>query len=144
MPFFIIFVLIPLIEIGLFMTVGDAIGLLPTLLLAFVTAIIGGWIVKYQGFELFQNTRNSMASGKFPAYEIFEGFCLVAAGATLITPGFFTDTIGFLLLVPSVRKMAYGYLKDKTVFQTATSQRPQPANDRVIEGEFETINNEKD
>lgn len=149
MPFFIIFVVIPFIEIMLFMTVGSAIGLLPTLVLAFATAILGGWIVKYQGFELFTKTRTSLSGGQFPAFEIFEGFCLVAAGATLITPGFLTDAIGFFLLVPAVRKAAYTALKSRTTFTNFRSQTSAPPGDQpprdptVLEGEFETINDNK-
>jgi UPF0716 protein FxsA len=104
MPFFILFILIPFVEIYVFLQVGDTIGIGTTLFLAFFTAILGGIIIKYQGMATLQAVQNSMRHGQAPMAEIFDGFCLVAAGATLITPGFVTDTIGFLLLIPAVRK----------------------------------------
>ena len=105
MPFFIIFILIPFIEIYVFLQVGDSIGIGTTLFLAFFTAVLGGIIIKYQGMATLQAVQNSLRHGQAPMAEIFDGFCLVAAGATLITPGFVTDTIGFLLLIPAVRTL---------------------------------------
>jgi len=103
MVFFIVFLLIPFVEIGVFIAVGEEIGLFTTLALAFLTAILGGAIIRYQGLQTFLSFQNSMRGGAMPVQEIFDGFCLVAAGALLITPGFVTDTIGFLLLVPKIR-----------------------------------------
>jgi len=103
MPFFLIFVLIPFTEIFVFMTVGVKIGLLNTLLLALFTAVLGGGIARHQGLETLFKAQKSMRAGSMPTKELFDGLCLVAAGALLITPGFVTDTIGFLLLIPPVR-----------------------------------------
>ncbi len=103
MPFFIIFVAVPLIEIALFITIGGQLGVFMTLLIAFVTAVIGGAIFRHQGMRTFQQASRTMEEGGFPARELFDGFCLVIAAATLVTPGFLTDAIGFLLLVPAFR-----------------------------------------
>lgn len=104
MLIFIIFIVIPLIEISLFISVGEEIGLAETLLLCFLTAMIGGYFVKQQGISTLINVQHSVEKGGFPAQEIFDGICIVVAGATLITPGFFTDAVGFLLLVPAFRQ----------------------------------------
>lgn len=103
MIFFVLFLIIPFIEIAVFMQVGEVIGLWQTLFFAFLTAIIGGGIIRYQGLKTFMSAQKALQSNDLPVQEIFDGFCLVAAGALLITPGFVTDTIGFLLLIPPIR-----------------------------------------
>ncbi len=103
MPFLIIFILIPLGEVLLFMKVSEHIGLGTALLMALITAIFGGLIVKYQGVHTMVTAQRTMLGGGVPTKEIFDGLCIVAAGATLITPGFITDAIGFALLIPTVR-----------------------------------------
>lgn len=104
MPFFfVVFVLVPLVEIGLFIQIGGRIGLATTLLIALGTAILGGALFRYQGVRTFQRAIESMNRAEFPVKELFDGFCLVIAAALLITPGFFTDTIGFVLLIPQMR-----------------------------------------
>ena len=100
MPFIILFIIIPLVEIYFFLLVGDAVGILQTLLLCVLTAIIGGFLVKKQGLETLFNAQKNLQGGTLPMKEIFDGFCLVVAGALLMTPGFFTDIVGFSLLVP--------------------------------------------
>lgn len=144
MPFFIIFMLIPFIEIAVFIAVGDVIGIGTTLLLAFFTAILGGAIIRHQGLQVLAEGRGAMRGGALPAKEIFDGFCLVAAGATLITPGFVTDTIGFLLLIPALRdKLREALSAHFTVtgaeshFYSGTSTRSARSVDpNVIEAEY--------
>lgn len=150
MPFLIIFILIPFIEIMVFMQVGDAIGIGTTLLLALLTAILGGFIIKYQGVFTIHAVRESIAQGKTPVAEIFDGFCLVAAGATLITPGFVTDTVGFLLLIPPVRTALRKALSSK-MNVASSKQFHQNPNDpyqsrqdsNVIEGDYERVEDDK-
>jgi len=150
MPFLIIFILIPIVEIGVFMAVGDVIGLGWTLFFALFTAILGGAIIRYQGIQTLMAAQRDMQSAKMPIQEIFDGFCLVAAGATLITPGFVTDAIGFLLLVPPVR-MALRALLGKSFKMSAMSgaafgQSHQHGagaprqDDGVIEVDYERVN----
>lgn len=147
MPFFAIFIVIPLLELMVFASVGEHIGLFTTLLLALLTAIIGGAIVKYQGVQTLFALRTSVDRGEMPLDKIFDGFCLVAAGALLITPGFITDTIGFALLVPAFRSFLRHIVKNHTQW-TVTSPhggggRARPNDPTIIEGEYENLDEDK-
>ncbi|MBL4803757.1 MAG: FxsA family protein [Alphaproteobacteria bacterium] len=143
MPFFVIFVIIPLMELFVFAAVGEQIGLFTTLFIALMTAIIGGALVKQQGFQTIMAMRNSMDRGKMPLDEIFDGFCLVAAGALLITPGFITDTVGFALLVPLFRKALRHYIKNHTQWAMSGTysnhRNPHGYDPTIIEGEYERM-----
>lgn len=146
MPFFIIFILVPIIEIYVFIQVGDEIGIATTLLLAFITAILGGTIIKYQGLATLHAVQESMRHGKAPMAEIFDGFCLVAAGATLITPGFVTDTIGFLLLVPAVRRFLRHHIGKYIEMRSMNDINPghpyPPRDPDIIEAEYTRVEDE--
>ena len=140
MPFLVIFIVIPFVELAVFASVSEHIGIWTTLLLAFVTAIIGGLLVKFQGLQTFHALQKALNQGQMPLSEIFDGFCLVAAGALLITPGFVTDTLGFALLIPAFR----GFLKHCIRTHTSWSVSSHHAqwsgtDDDVIEGEYETV-----
>ena len=126
MPFFLIFILIPLAEIIVFMSVSDHIGLGTALLMALFTAIIGGMIVKYQGIQTMMAAQKTLKSGGMPAKELFDGLCLVAAGATLITPGFITDALGFSLLIPAVRNAIRTKLSENGRFKAAGFHTEHP------------------
>ena len=141
MPFLVIFIVIPFTELALFASVSEHIGIWTTLFLAFLTAILGGSIVKYQGFQTLFSMRESMDQGQMPVDEIFDGFCLVAAGALLITPGFLTDTIGFALLVPPARKALKAFLGKYMNWQVQshTNKRYSHHDSGVIEGDYEEI-----
>ena len=146
MIFIVLFLVIPFVEIAVFMQVGEAIGVWQTLFFAFLTAIIGGGVIRYQGLQTFQSAQKSLQGNDLPVQEIFDGFCLVAAGALLITPGFVTDTIGFLLLVPPVRVWLRGVLgQNLHVFtpQPGHSQQqnsPYSSHDSdIIDVEFERM-----
>ncbi|NJO36959.1 MAG: FxsA family protein [Rhizobiales bacterium] len=97
------FVVMPLIEIAVLIQVGSWLGLWPTLGLIVLTAIIGTWMLRRQGFAVLARAQRQLAEGGIPIGEVFEGLCLVIAGALLLTPGFVTDAIGGSLLVPPVR-----------------------------------------
>ena len=118
---FAVFLIVTWIEIGLFITLGQAIGLWPTLLGVVVTALIGSIIVRQQGMSLISDIRRTTAAGGLPARQLAEGMMIGIAGALLLTPGYFTDTIGFLLLVPAVRGAIYSYLKTKITVVSSTS-----------------------
>ena len=151
MPFFIIFVMIPLLEIMVFISVSDKIGLGTALLMALCTAILGGIIVKYQGIRTMFTAQQSMKKGKIPSQEIFDGLCLVAAGATLITPGFITDALGFALLIPAIRNVLRKKLAASAQFKsvhikagyTESHTDHRPTDPDVIDVDYETIE-EKD
>ncbi len=115
------FLLVPLIEIGLFIVLGQTIGLWPTLLGVLATALIGSVIIRSQGLSLISDIQRHMRAGMLPAQQLFEGLMVGIAGALLLTPGYFTDTIGFLLLVPPLRIIVYNWLKTRIHVDTVTS-----------------------
>ena len=105
MPVFILlFIGVPLIEIYLLIQVGQVIGALPTIGLCVLTAIIGGALLRQQGFQTMRRAQENLNRGQLPAIEMFEGIALAIGGALLLTPGFATDVIGFLCLVPWSRR----------------------------------------
>ena len=97
------FIAVPLIEIGVFIQVGGLIGLWPTLAVVVLTAMIGTWMLRQQGLATLARARAHTDRGVLPARELFDGLCLLFAGALLLTPGFVTDGVGFLLFVPPLR-----------------------------------------
>ncbi len=97
------FIGVPLVEIAVFVQVGGWIGLLPTLALVVLTAVLGTWQLRTQGLATLLRARDQVDRGALPARELFDGACLLVAGALLLTPGFVTDTAGFLLFLPPVR-----------------------------------------
>ncbi|SIO49487.1 UPF0716 protein FxsA [Rhodovulum sp. ES.010] len=140
---FLIFLSVPLIEIALFIQVGGAIGLWPTLAIVVLTAVLGTWLLRRQGAHALVQLRRSFQELRDPAEPLAHGAMILFAGALLLTPGFFTDAVGFALLMPPVRSAAYRWLSRRVVVQTMTyGQGPeQPRTDRsdVIEGEFEDL-----
>ncbi len=101
--FALIFLLVPLIEIYILIQVGQVIGALWTVFFVVLTAVIGVQLLKSQGLSTLSRAQSKMNQGEMPASELFEGLALVVAGAFLLTPGFFTDAFGFLLLFPPTR-----------------------------------------
>ncbi|HHH46896.1 MAG TPA: FxsA family protein [Thiotrichales bacterium] len=101
---FLLFLTIPLVEVYLLIKVGGWIGALPTIGLVVFTAVLGAALLRIQGLETLQRFQMTLASGQIPAMEMLEGVVLAVSGALLLTPGFLTDTLGFLGLVPPVRR----------------------------------------
>jgi len=101
---FLLFLIVPIVEIYLLIEVGSVIGALPTVGLVVFTAILGAWLLRIQGFATLARVRSTVAQGGIPAMEMLEGAVLLVSGALLLTPGFFTDTIGFACLVPAFRR----------------------------------------
>ena len=108
-----LFILIPLLEIWLFILLGGFIGVYTTLLIILLTAVLGTFLVKTQGINVLKEIQNKFNELENPTEPIAHGAMILFAGALLLTPGFFTDTIGFLLLLPNVRKVAFFWLKNK-------------------------------
>jgi len=136
-----LFILIPLIEIYLFIEVGSRIGALNTILLVLFTAITGVALLRRQGLSTLQNVQRQMQAGEVPAAGMLEGMLLFFAGALLLTPGFFTDTIGFLLMIPPLRKAVALWILERSgwIVQIRTqSGKPHSAQDKthVIEGDY--------
>jgi UPF0716 protein FxsA len=100
---FVLFLLVPLIEIYVLIQVGDVIGAGWTIFAVVGTAVLGAVLLRQQGFSTLQRAQQTMSQGQIPATAMFEGVMLLFSGALLLTPGFVTDTIGFALLVPVVR-----------------------------------------
>lgn len=116
MIFFILFLVVPLIELTLFYKVGGEIGLLNTLALCLLTAVIGGFLFRQQGLSKLWQMQRAMDSGELPVKEIFDGVCILVAGALLMTPGFATDVMGFSLFIPPVRRfIGLQIIKSKNV-----------------------------
>jgi UPF0716 protein FxsA len=99
----IFFLLVPIVEIYLLIQVGQVIGAGWTILLVVLTAVIGVWLLRIQGLSTLTRVQRRLQENELPAREILEGVALVVAGAFLLTPGFFTDALGFLLLFPPTR-----------------------------------------
>jgi UPF0716 protein FxsA len=102
---FLAFVLVPPIEIGLFIAVGGRIGFWPTMGIVLVTAVLGANLVSRQGRGILANLQAEFASGQFPAKTLAHGAMILVSGALLLTPGFLTDIIGFSLLSPQIREI---------------------------------------
>lgn len=116
-----LFFIIPLIEIYFLVQVGEQIGAWMTILLVIITAVIGVTLLREQGMRTLMKANQAMQTGKMPAQEMFDGFILAAVGILLVTPGFFTDAIGFLLLIPMIRKALLQMLLRNMVIQTQGS-----------------------
>ncbi len=95
----------PIVEIAVFMQVGEQIGLWPTLAIVIATAMAGTWLLRAQGMATLARAQESLARQEFPLEEVFDGLCLLFAGALLLTPGFVTDSIGLALFIPPVRRL---------------------------------------
>lgn len=141
MILFIIFIIIPLIELSLFSLIGEEIGLGMTLLLCLITAMIGGFLVRQQGLGTLMKGQSALRDGFLPIEELFDGFCIVIAGSMLFTPGFFTDAIGFALLVPPVRLLLRKELSKHMSFMSEASVHPaqRPQQGDIIDGDYERV-----
>ena len=117
---FLLFILIPIIEITIFITVGSNIGILNTIAIILLTAIVGIFFVKRQGLNLLFNAQRNMAQGIMPTEEIKGGIFLLISGLLLITPGFFTDCVGFLMFLKPVQNFISQ--KARNYFHSRTRQ----------------------
>jgi len=142
---FLVFLIIPIIEIYLLIQVGSVIGAGWTIFAIIGTAVLGAYLLRMQGISTFNRVQTTLQRGEIPAIEMIEGLILMVAGALLLTPGFFTDTIGFLMLIPPLRKaLVIWALKNVNVIQTHQShhtydgqyQRETKRDHIVIEGEY--------
>nr|WP_299599656.1 FxsA family protein [uncultured Microbulbifer sp.] len=109
-PLLLLFILLPILEMWVLISVGEEIGALPTIGLVLLTAVIGLALLKRQGISTVMRAQQKMQAGEMPAKEMAEGIFLAVGGALLLTPGFITDTIGFACLIPGVRQLIIGRL----------------------------------
>ncbi len=134
---FLAFVSIPFIEIYLLLQIGGMVGVLPAILLVVTTAVIGAGLLRQQGLATLRRFQEGLARGEVPAYEMIEGPILLVGGALLLTPGFFTDVMGFACLIPQARRKIAQYIIEKRLVQSGMSaQQPPKEQPDVIEGEF--------
>ena len=102
---FLFFSLIPVVEIAILIEIGSYIGVTKTIIIVILTAIIGAYLVRREGITVILKLRQKIQEGKMPAEELFDGVMILVAGAFLLTPGFATDVVGFLLVFPSSRRI---------------------------------------
>ncbi|BEI24482.1 membrane protein FxsA [Vibrio fluvialis] len=145
----ILFIAVPVIEIGLFIQVGGVLGLWPTIALVLITAFVGASLVRSQGLHTLMTVQQRMQNGEIPAQQIVEGVMLAVAGVLLLTPGFMTDAMGMLILLPAPRAMLAKYLMSKVVvtnmssgFQSSQFERDfhshsSQQHGQTFDGEFE-------
>ena len=120
--FFLLFIGVPLLEIFLLIEIGGKIGALNTIFLIFLTAIIGLYFAKLEGIKTMRLGVMNLYQNKLPIYEILSGASIAIAAVLLIIPGFFTDTIGFLLLIPITRKILLSPILNKSKNQTKNNE----------------------
>ena len=136
---FLLFLLVPLVELWFLIRVGGWIGALPTVALVVLTAVLGAGLARLQGLATLARVKSALAQGETPAVELLEGMVLLVAALLLLTPGFFTDTLGFLCLVPVLRrKLALAILRRMVLIQPGGTmhQAGRGSVHRTLEGEF--------
>ena len=152
MYLFLAFLLVPIIEIALFIQVGGLIGLWPTLAIVVLTAVLGTWLVRTQGRMAMGQLQRAFSELDDPTEPLAHGAMILFSGALLLTPGFFTDAIGFALLMPGVRVAVFRYLRSKvhvTQFQMGAGAQFRSGyadfqQDDVIDGEWEEVRKPSD
>ena len=130
-------ILIPVIEIYLFIKIGSQIGALTTITLIFVTAVLGIIYARYEGLNTLRSAFVQLIKNEIPVYEIISGAAITFAALLLIVPGFATDIVGFLLIFPFSRKFILKILSSKF-------QMKKKTNEKFIDGEYEEIEKEDD
>lgn len=149
MPLFLLFLLVPLIEIGLFIQVGGIIGLWPTLGIVVLTAIAGTFLIRSQGTQVMMQLRGSMESLQDPTEPLAHGAMVLFAGALLLTPGFFTDALGLSLMIPGVRGKIFRFIRSRVKVASfsygpdGTPGGGRPQDPTIIDAEYEEVEQPK-
>ncbi len=137
--FLLLFVGIPLVELYFLIQVGSEIGAFSTIFLTIFTALVGGWMVRAQGFSTIMRVRETIDRGEVPALEMMEGSVLLVCGFMLLLPGFITDAVGFIFLIPPLRRWLLsaglrgaGVMRPARPGQTGSADK----NQKIIEGEY--------
>ena len=136
-PLLLLIILVPILEIYLFIKIGAQIGAFSTILLIFITAVIGVYYAKYEGLNTIRSGFIQIVKNQIPAYEIISGAAIAFAAILLILPGFATDLLGFLLVFPLTRKLIFGKFSNKL-------KKNKPKKENFIDGEFEDIEEDDD
>ncbi len=143
-------IVVPITEIAVFIEAGELIGLWPTIGAVILTAVIGTTLLRHQGLSTIVRVQESMNAGRLPVAELFDGLCLLIAGAFLLTPGFVTDGVGLLLFLPPFRVLLRGILANRLKAQgnlhmhMSGAHQGKPGSGReyggtIIDGEFHEI-----
>ncbi len=141
MPFlFLLFLLIPVAEIWLLIEVGGVIGIGWTLVTIVATALAGAWLVRSQGVAILGRIQREMAAGRVPTGDMLEGLMLLVAGAVLLTPGFFTDAVGFVLLIPPLRTLLSRRIMTQAAVRVHTQHTATHGRTDAIDGSFHRDN----
>ena len=130
-------ILVPIIEIYLFIKIGSQIGAFKTIFLIFLTAVVGVYYAKHEGLNTIRSGLTNMVKNQIPAYELISGAAIAFAAILLIIPGFATDILGFLLIFPVTRKLLFGRFR-------MNNKKNQTEKKNFIEGEFEDIEDDND
>ena len=130
-------ILIPILEIYLFIKIGAQIGAITTIILIFVTAIVGIYYAKYEGLNILKSGFTLLSKNETPTYEMLSGAAIAIAALLLIVPGFATDIIGFLIIFPTTRKFFFNKFSKK--FNLKNTKK-----NNFIDGEFEDIESDDD
>jgi UPF0716 protein FxsA len=119
---FILFVAVPILEMIILIKIGGLIGAIPTIAMVVLTATVGIWLLKLEGLATLRRVQEKMATGQLPETELLEGIMLIVGGALLLTPGFVTDSFGFVCLIPVLRRpLARWLIKRTLVMQNGAS-----------------------
>ena len=136
-PIFFTIILVPVIEIYLLIKIGSEIGAITTILLIFITAIVGVYYAKYEGLNTLRSGFNQLKQNETPTYEMLSGAAIAFAALLLIIPGFATDLLGFLFIFPLTRKLIFNNLFKK--FNTVNTKK-----NNFIDGEYEDLDEKDD
>ena len=144
----VVFIAVPLIELGIIIQVGELIGAAPTILLLLAVSLAGAWLVRREGTRAWSRFMDALHSGRVPGEEVLEGALVLFGGALLLTPGFATDALGLLLMVPPVRTLVAATLRRRlgarftvaSLGGTGARRPPQPrGRDDVVDVEVVNI-----
>ena len=136
-PIFLTIIFVPVIEIYLLIKIGSQIGAITTILLIFITAIVGVYYAKYEGLNTLRSGFNQLKRNETPTYEMLSGAAIAFGALLLIIPGFATDLLGFLLIFPLTRKFIFNGLFKK--FNTVNTRK-----NNFIDGEYEDLDEKDD
>jgi len=133
----IIFIILPIIEISIFIQVGGFVGTFNTILIIFLTAAVGVYFVRQQGFRTFQKIAVELQNQQIPVQGMFDGLVILISGILLVTPGFLTDIIGFLGLIPQTRVFLLGIIKNLFLQRYSNAHKQYKKDmDETIDGDF--------
>lgn len=143
---FLIFLIVPYLEITLLIKIGSRIGLWPTLALILFTALFGAALARSQGIRVLKQLQGQLIQGVMPTQSLLEGAVVLLAGFFLIMPGFLTDTLGFLLLIPPLRKMAIAFLAPRFgagILKNSSAKKTATQNPNEVSGGYRILSEER-